>query len=271
MKLPVLTRLWRRVYARPFSFVHFIRRLPIVLATAFAGFGCLVIIAMIGLRFERFVRESQYFQVEKIEIVGASESLEAEIRAAIENPDVKKDGNLLLMRMPRVRYEVEVIPRVRSYHVAKVFPRTLRIEVQERKPLAAVNVGAFYWMDREGHLLGEAAAGEVVASKSPIITGVRGSRFRAGMKIEQPMLGEALATIEFLEEFDLALLRHFAEWHLTPENELTGILREGVEVRFGEGDPLKRLPILATALRAKPDWERYTYMDLRFESQVVYF
>ena len=54
-------------------------------------------------------------------------------------------------------------------------------------------------------------------------------------------------------------------------DEVVGVLKPGIEVRFGAVDPRTRLAKLVSVLRVKKELEQYTYFDLRFDSQVVYF
>ena len=82
-------------------------------------------------------------------------------------------------------------------------------------------------------------------------------------------MARTLRTVSFLLERDPTMAAAFAEWHIDSENNITGILRGGIEVRFGAGDPLALMPKLAVVMNARPDLGRYRCLDLRFEGQVV--
>ena len=279
MKLPVFPPLWRRSStegpdAVPFAqsfFVLWVRRVLRIGATlAVAGtlaVGCYVL----AVRFNDFVRHSEFFDISKVEVIGASPALEQEIYDLVDALTSEGRKNLLMLRLEPARLLIEDLARVRSAALRKRYPGTLTIKVEERIALAVANTDGLYWLDIEGVLLARATAEEVAEAHAPLVTGLRGSNFFPGMRVEQARLNETLRTIRFLKDNDPDLGRRFSEWHMSAENEVTAIMNPGIEVRFGDNDPLTRLMALASVLRVEKDIERYTYLDLRFDSQVILF
>ena len=53
---------------------------------------------------------------------------------------VKPGENLLALDLARVKRDLELVPLVQSVSVERILPRTLRIRVTEREPIAQVNV-----------------------------------------------------------------------------------------------------------------------------------
>jgi cell division septal protein FtsQ len=234
------------------------------------GFGSIAGAALLVMRIEIFIGSSDFFAIRNVNIYGASPALESEIRSTVERLLREGNRNLVAFRPAHALFYLEDLPRVRSIEIQKRYPRTIRIDVEEREPVTAVNVGRLFWIDREGVLLAEVKP-EELADVSPPLTGVRGDGLAPGDRLDQPSLDPTLRAIEYLEKHERPLSRRFAQWHLTREDEIIGILDGGVEVRFGRTDPLAAMPMLATLMRVKPDWEQYTYFDLRFDSQIVYF
>lgn len=244
----------------------------------FAAFLSLVSLSLIilglcalGGRFDRFLRRSEYFEIARVRVEGASPELEARIREIVG--DMRKDrDNLLMFQVRHARFWLDALPLIGEVKIEKAFPDSLIIKVRERERVAVINVGDFYWIDRDGVILSKAQPAEVAKARAAPVTGLRAARFAPGVKLEQPRLQETLETIRFLKKTDPQLLARFAEWHISPRDEVVGVLEEGVEVRFGDADPITRLPALVTALKAKEgELARLTYLDLRFEKQVVYF
>jgi cell division septal protein FtsQ len=53
---------------------------------------------------------------------------------------VKPGQNLLALDLARVKRDLELVPLVQSVSVERILPRTLRVRVVEREPLAQINV-----------------------------------------------------------------------------------------------------------------------------------
>lgn len=271
MKIPAFLRIWGRPSGTPFSFLKLLRRACAVLVASLCGFVAVSVCALTVMSFNGFVRESKYFVIQKIEVSGASASLDSQIRDVVADIKRNGNGNLAMLKPGHVRFNIETLPRVKAVQIAKVYPRTLDIKIEERQPLAATYANGLYWLDREGYLLGAADPAEIAAAGAPMVTGLKIENAEAGGQVDQPMLAKTLNAIAFLKDNDPTMSRRLAEWHLTDSDEVTAIMREGVEVRFGAQDPIKRMPALVMAMQVKPEWEKFTYFDLRFDSQVVYF
>lgn len=236
----------------------------------FVGFiGVAAGLFALGIRADRFVRKSDFFVIDEVAVRGASPGLEQQIRNLVGQIKEEGDTNLLLLSAGETKSRVEGLPRVRSASVHKELPKTLKIDVVERRPLIAGLAGDFYWLDEEGFLLDTATAKEVAEAGIPVLTGLRGSPFKLGKRLDQPRLTETLEAVRFLKERDPELGAQFSEWNINSQNEIVGILKQGVEVRFGATDPLERFAALEAVLQKKKNLRDYTYLDLRFDSQAV--
>ena len=271
MKLPVLLPFARSPLEGRRPLAAHVRVMFARLVWVSFAVGILGGLAFVGRQIDFFARRSEFFRIEDLHISGASPVLDKSIRALIGEMRYQGEDNLLLLGIQSTEQRIVELPRVRRASVRKEFPHALRIEIEERMPLVAAYTGTLFWIDEDGVLLGPATPGEVIESGVPLLTGLEGSRFYPGMRIEQPNLLETLAAIRFLDEHDPELGRKFDEWNLTSTGEVIGILNHGVEVRFGDADPAVRLPVLASILETHSDLDRYTYFDLRFGSKVFVF
>lgn len=270
MKLPVFPSFrLRRTSERP-RFALRVRNFFMLLAWC----AVCTVLGMAGYllagRVDHFVRRSDFFAVREVRIVGATQALNAQIQDVVSTLRDRGENNLVTFSVERAGFQVQNLPRVKQVVFRKVYPNTLAVDIVERRPVTVANIGELYWIDREGVLLGRADARDVAERGVPLLTGLRGSSFHAGLRVEQPRLAEVLEAIDFLQTHEPGLADRFSEWNINAENEVTGILRGGVEVRFGERHPLDRLPVLDALFESKGDLAQYTYFDLRFDSQVVY-
>lgn len=271
MKLPVSrrTRPSRRSKPLPFAERARVFALRAIIVVGCAALGLAV--TSLGARLLGFTLHSSFFTIENVQVVGASPTVEQEVLALIAAIQNEQSSSLFALLSDRTRESVEQLPRVRSARVRKDFPQTLRIEIEERVPLVVGLAGELFWMDREGVLLARATAEEITEARTPLLTGLRGAGSTPGTRIDQPRLSEMLGALHALKERDIVMWERFAEWHLNSRNEIVGVMREGLEVRFGDHDPMEKMPILAAVLRQKGDLENKTLIDLRFKSQVVYY
>ncbi len=233
--------------------------------------GLLTLLAGFAWQFDRFLRRSDFFALARIEIVGASAVLEAQLREALAIGGAPAASNLLSLDAAGIAAGLERLPRLRAARILKQYPATLRVEVQERVPFVAVLLDELYWMDADGVLLGPVPTEDWNGEAGPILTGLRELEPQPGRRLRQARLPETLRALRYLADNDPRLGARFAEWHLTADDEIVGVLKEGIEVRFGPVDPLTKMAVLAAVLRARPNLSDLRCLDLRFEGQVVYF
>lgn len=271
MKFPVAIPFGRRDSSRPISLAEQVRRGFVVLCWLTVAASVLGVLIFAGQRFNHFVHNSPFFTIEEVRVSGASTQLEEEIRAVVDGMEAAGQSSLLMFKLSHARFRIEALPQVKSLELEKSYPRTLLISVEERQPVAALNAGELFWVDVEGVLLGRATPTEIAQGRSTPLSGVTESYLAPGMRVEDPRILETLQMIQFLKKEDPPLARRFAQWHVDPSHQVFGILHEGVEIRFGDTPPMDRLPVLASVMRQKSDLSQYTYVDLRFDDQVVLF
>jgi cell division protein FtsQ len=270
MKMPVFSAPRRELSPEPPRFAHYARRAPAMLGMLLVAAAFAVVTFVVAGRADDFLRRSDFFEVRQIRIDGASEVLGDQVRDVIAQLKGRGEINLLTFNIERASFQVQNLPRVRQVQFRRIFPHTLAVDIEERQPLTVANVGELFWIDREGVLLGRAEARDAALIRTPILTGLRGNRFYTGLRVEQPRLVELLEAVDFLHSHSPQLAEKFSEWNLNPQDEITGILRDGVEVRFGERPLLERLPVLDALFAHRTDIAKFTYVDLRFDSQIVY-
>ena len=86
---------------------------------------------------DRLVYQNPAFMIQSVEV-----STDGEIR--IEQlrtwTGIRQGQNLMALDLSRVKRNLEMVPNIESVSVERLLPRTLRIRVIERKPLARVHV-----------------------------------------------------------------------------------------------------------------------------------
>lgn len=194
------------------------------------------------------LRASSSPDVTQIQIEGSFERVGAsDIEAALQ--PLLAEG-FLALPLDAARDRLASMPWVARSRVERIWPGTLRVRVWERQPFARWNAGDL--LDTESQVFTPRA--EELPSSLPQLGGVPGHE-REVMETYQ-RLNERLQGSPFL----------LSSLHQDARGEWTGRSRDGVELRFGRGEPAERLPVLLGAALNKLSEElsQVDHIDLRY-------
>lgn len=213
-------------------------------------------------------QKTKDFQIKTIELAGLERVSEEDIVAA---SGLTAESNLLFLRSAALARRVESIPGVRTCAVSKIFPDTLVIEVEERKPIASLVLrNDMYEIDADGFVMSEIPKG--AAPVWPLITDVpRLSYIEPGETIVEAELHEALAVWQAFRVSDMAADVTVAELSARHINDIRMYCDElDYELRWGRGDYVRQ------ARRLDVLWKRQDkvlpcdqYIELRFGEQLA--
>ncbi|MCA9733831.1 FtsQ-type POTRA domain-containing protein, partial [candidate division KSB1 bacterium] len=105
---------------------------------------------LIVLNLSVWIQDNHAFSVKKVLISGIS-LLDA--RNVIEAADIDTDSHILEADVRSVKNKLEVLPQVKKVRVSRVFPSSIRIQIEERKPVALIIDNGIWGIDEEGVLL----------------------------------------------------------------------------------------------------------------------
>jgi len=190
--------------------------------------GFLILLTAAGLYVA--ARTTSTFAVERVAVEGASPEVAAQVRAALA-PAVGE--SLLGIDLAGLAHRAESVPMVAGASFDRSFPHTLRITVVPEVPVAVLRQGSSSWL--------VAAGGRVVAELG---RGARPGLPRIWLKRDvQVTLGERVEGLQLQAVAAVAPLRTqplpvaVASVVATRE-ELTLLLRTGLELRLGDGSDL---------------------------------
>ena len=86
---------------------------------------------------DKFVYENSTFAIQSIEVQTDGVIAPEQLRRWT---NVKPGANLIALDLASVKRNLELVPMIDSVSVERVLPRTLKIRVTEREPMAQVNV-----------------------------------------------------------------------------------------------------------------------------------
>ena len=165
---------------------------------------------------------------------------------------VRPEENLLALDLARVKRDLEMVPRIQSVSVERILPRTLRIRISEREPVAQVNVPwprrnggvevAVYNLDAEGYVMlpldprQRAVPLSQPADSLPVVSGIGASELQPGRRILTPSVQGALQLITAFDQSPMAGVVDLKRVDVSSPAVLVATTGQGSEVVFGLAD-----------------------------------
>lgn len=133
---------------------------------------------------------------------------------------VQEGDNLLLVDMPRIRRDLELIPQVESAAVERVLPHLLRIHVTERDPVLQVQAiqaeganglaPAIFYLDRAAVVMPplpptrSSSAWAQAFDALPVLRGISSAELRPGQAVHSRPVDATLGLLAAFEQSPLA-------------------------------------------------------------------
>lgn len=196
-----------------------------------------------------FVYENPEFAIRHIDVQTDGAILPDQLR---NWAGVKAGDNLLALDLATVRRNLELVPLVESVSVERVLPRTLRIRVSEREPVAQVNVPTadasgkievtVFKLDADGYVmqpldprlsvmpLGQAR------DQLPALTGLNAFQLQLGRRMDSPQVQAALQLITAFNRSPMAGLVDLQRIDVSAPEILVATTTQGSEITFGLDD-----------------------------------
>jgi len=194
---------------------------------------------------DRLVYENPAFAIEHIEVQTDGAIAVEQLRRWA---GVRPGMNLLGLDLARVKRDLELVPLIESVSVERVLPRTLRLHVSEREPVAQVNsVGPgpgaqatviAYQLDAEGWVMlplqpRERALPKQAPEPLPFISGLDPRTLQPGRKLDSPQIAAALRLVVCFDNSPMAGLVDLERIDVSAPEVLVATTTQGGEVTFG--------------------------------------
>ena len=161
---------------------------------------------------------------------------------------VKPGVNLIGLDLAEVKRNLELVPVIDSVSVERILPRTLKIRVTERDPIAQVNVpcadGAngiavsVFQLDAEGMVmkpLDPRVCTVPLAQMNPqlpLIAGLNYFQLQAGRRLELPQVQAALRLVAAFDKSPMAGLVDLQRVDVSAPGVITATTGQGSEITF---------------------------------------
>ncbi len=97
-----------------------------------------------------FLISWDYLNIREIEVICSREDTQKDIQDKFSKQNL---GNILLADIGQLQQKIKDHQWIKEVQIRKIFPASLRIKIEERKPVAVLQTEDLYLIDEEGHLL----------------------------------------------------------------------------------------------------------------------
>ncbi|MBF0496202.1 MAG: FtsQ-type POTRA domain-containing protein [Deltaproteobacteria bacterium] len=210
---------------------------------------------------------SSYFELREVETQGLER---------LSKKDLLKiaglDGRVSLLTVipPKIEQSLKNSPWIEEAKIRRQFPDKVLIAVVERRPVALLNIGELYYLDREGRPFFK--PGLVDNSDLPVLTAGSKEDFRAG--VYKDLVAMALNLLEYLKGRAIYLKpENITEIRLDPDTGLSVLTVEPrilVFLGFGQLNmKTERFEKIAQHMDREGQLHRIQKVDLNNPSRVV--
>jgi len=161
--------------------------------------------------------------------------------------------NLFSVRLKEVVKRLESHPWIEQVQVRKVFPDKILIQVDERKPMAIVQLDELYYVDTQGEIFSPVRDRDEY--NYPYLTGLSRRVLEKDPEEAKRLIAKALEFLRIVGQEKMPPLGEISEIHMEAVFGIRCFTKvEGVEIRMGWedfGEKLRRLSLIWADLRRR--------------------
>lgn len=194
---------------------------------------------------DKFVYENATFAIQSIEVQTDGVIAPEQLRRWT---NVKLGANLIALDLATVKRDLEFVPAIESVSVERVLPRTLKVRVTEREPVAQINITtadaagglavAVLQLDADGYIMKPLDPRQCVIAPSqmseqlPVVTVLNPYQLQTGRRVESPQAQAALKLIGAFDHSPMAGLADLRRMDVTSPGVIVVTTGQGSEITF---------------------------------------
>jgi cell division septal protein FtsQ len=194
---------------------------------------------------DKFVYENSTFAIQSIEVQTDGVIAPEQLRRWT---NVKLGANLIALDLASVKRNLELVPMIDEVSVERVLPRTLKVRVTEREPVAQVNVPtagasgeiavAVFQLDMNGFVMKPLDPRLCViplsqmSAQLPVVTGLNVYQLQPGHRVESPQAQAALQMIGAFDHSPMAGLVDLRRVDVSQPGVIVATTGQGSEITF---------------------------------------
>lgn len=247
---------------KPLDWRKFLHRTLRIGVTLFSA----VLLVVGGFFVTQLLLASDLFRVEQVEVQGNGRLSKGQVVAL---SDLEIGINTFNLDIGLIGRKIEENPWVESARVQRIFPRQVLINIEERKPVAIVNLGYLYYLDQHGEIFKVLDAADSL--DYPIVTGFNYAKAQAHNTEYAQQLRQVVKLLADLSQRKLFSLEQVSEIHFEASGGLSLFtLTGGVKVKLGHSDYKRKLNRLERIYaQLQPKLQMLDYIDLNVDEKVI--
>ncbi len=194
--------------------------------------------------------EDPHFRVREIEVEGSRKIPKEALLALMV---IEGMPNLFSVRLKEVIKRLETHPWIEQVRVGKVFPNKILIQIEEKKPIAIIQLEELYYIDTQGEIFSPVGEGDEY--NYPYLTGLSRRVLEKEPTEAKRLISKALEILRIARQEKLPPLKEISEIHMEKTFGIHCFTKtEGVEVKMGWedfGEKLRRLSLIWADLRKR--------------------
>jgi cell division protein FtsQ len=215
------------------------------------------------------VTTSDYFRTQAIDIQGRQRLTREQV---LSQAGLRVGDNLLAVNLHLVRKKLLAHPWISHARVSREIPGTIMLFIQEHQPLAVIDLGQRFLMNRHGRIFKE--LGSQDPSNISLITGISYADISLGDDPLSPAIESVLQVLQNCEARHSALpVENIERVHFDPEMGLSITQRQDrrlIKLGFDQYEAkFNRLKRLLRHLQRTRQWQASKEVDLINPDRVV--
>ena len=214
----------------------------------------------------RAIGSATFFRLKHIEVSSAKHLTQNEILALV---GVEAGQDMARMNLKHMGEQLTQNPWVENVRIHRYFPDRLSITVSEREPLAIVNMGFIYYLDKKGNVFKALNQGDKL--DYPVITGFSEEEMSSNPAATGEALKSTCELLGILREKGAFILADVSEIHYDKGYGFTLFTASGaLPVKIGAGDfaaKVERFARIYKELMAQR--ASLQYIDLDYNDKIV--
>ncbi len=229
---------------------------------------CLLFIAISLLGSVKWAQFNAIFIVENVKIEGINyfdDTMLIEYKTSIKNQ------NIFFSNLKDYKNDIKSLDHIKDCKVSRVFPKTIKIEIYEREPLAMISSNDLIILDSEGVCLPV----EYCEISLPILSNFKNNQelYEKGKKTKSSNVLKSIDVIKYSKDNFDSLYDNISEFVFNEDSEYEIILKNGrTKILLGSDNIFAKIDYLNAFANALPETkklESYRYVDLRYKRQIV--
>lgn len=251
-----------KVQRKPIQWEKYLRPLGTI-ALGIAGLSLVAGIVYLGFR---AIGSTTFFRLRNIEVSSAKRLTREEILGLV---GVQEGQDLARMNLKRMGEQLALNPWVETVRIHRYFPDRLSISITEREPVAIVNMGFIYYLDKKGTVFKVLNQGDRL--DYPVVTGFSEEDVNTNPVATREALKTTCELLGILREKGAFILADVSEIHYDKGYGFTLFTASGaLPVKVGSGEfatKIERLARIYKDLMAQR--ASLHYIDLDYIDKII--